>query len=216
MLYSIVESEFKGGRKGQALLLNAQEIRNNNYEYFGLWYARDGSDKTLITTEIFASNSEQPKMPSDFSEEIKENAFKQAKRLRIDLNNRWIWIAPRVDGENYCGLKADTPTKGHLYVNYKTIKNKTAGFDLLDKGIFKGGEADFFKLGVEDFKGEKDYADTIFYAVMAKNLPPADWKLDHLCLGVQNVPVLVSAAIFTDDRKYADWFGQNPLSNIKR
>lgn len=215
MMYSIIDAEFKGGLAGQALLFNNTEIRNT-YQYVGLWYARDGSDKTLITTEIYSADSEKPVKPADFAEEIKENAFKQAKRLTIDSSKRWTWVAARVDGENYCGLRADAPMKGHLYVNYKTIKNKAAGFDLLDKGMFKGGEADFFKLGIEDFKGEKDYADTILYVVMAKDLPPADWKLDHLCLGVQNVPVLVSNAIFPDDRKYSSWFGQNPLSNIKK
>ncbi len=67
-----------------------------------------------------------------------------------------------------------------------------------------------------EFKGVEDYADTILYVVMAKYLPPSDWKLDYLCLGVQNVPVLVASAIFPDDRKYSNWFGQNPLSNIKK
>jgi hypothetical protein len=215
MIYSLVEAEFKGGQKGQVLLLNAQAIRET-YQYLGLWYARDGSDKTFITTELYFSNAEEPIKPLDFSEEIKENAFKQAKRLHIPLKNRWIWIATRVDGENYCGLKTDSPTKGHLYVNYKTIKNKSSGFDLLDKGMFKGGEADFFKLGIEDFKDKEDYTDTIMYVVMAKNLPPADWKLDHLCLGVQNVPVMVSTALFPADRTYTNWLGQNPLSNINK
>ncbi len=215
MMYSIVDAEFKGNRKGKTILFNNMEIRNH-YQYFGLWYARDGSDNTLITTEIYSSNSEEPFKPADFTEEIKENAFKQAKRLAIDLSKRWTWVAARVDGENYCGLKAEAPMKGHLYVNYSTIKNKTSGFDLLNKGMFKGGEADFFKLCIEDFKSKEDYADTIMYVVMAKDLPPADWRVDHLCLGIQNVPVLVSKAIFPDDRIYSSWFGQNPLSNIKK
>ncbi len=88
-------------------------------------------------------------------------------------------------------------------------------YSIIDAEL-KGGEADFFKVGIEDFKGIEDYADTILYVVMAKDLPPADWKLDHLCLGVQNVPVLVASAIFPDDRKYSNWLGQNPLSNIKK
>ena len=211
-MYTTVETEFKGGLKGDALLLDTKKIRAE-YKYLGLWYARDGSDKTLITTEIYRADGKEPSMPEIFSEEIKENSFKQAKRTGLSMKSDWAWVAARIDGGEYCALRTDAMKSGHTYLNFKTIRNKGAGFEVLDKGVFKGGSADFFRLGVEDRKGPGDFSDTILYVVLARDLPPADWKVDQSYLGIQNVPVLVPVCTFTADRKYSDWLGQNPLMN---
>jgi hypothetical protein len=211
-MYTIIESEFKGGLKGDALLLDTKKIRAE-YKYLGIWYARDGSDATLITTEIYRADGKEPAMPEAFSEEIKENSFKQARRIELSIKNDRVWVAARIDGGDYCSLRADSRKSGHTYLNYKTIRTKGTGFEVLDKGVFKGGGADFFRLGVEDRQGPEDFSDTILYVVLVKDLPPADWKVDQSCLGIQNVPVLVPVCTFTADRKYSDWMGQNPLMN---
>ncbi len=213
-MYKILETEFKGGLKGDTLLFDARKIRAE-YKYLGLWYARDGSDETLITTELYNSGGAKLVMPEKFTEEIKENAFKQAKRVALSLREDWAWVAARIDGGDYCSLRADAVKSGHLYVNYKTVRARGSAFDIVDKGVMKGGSADFFRLGVEDRKGPEDFSDTILYVVMARDLPPADWKMDLACLGVQNVPVLVPTCTFTADRKYSDWLGQNPLMNSR-
>ena len=213
-MYKIIETEFKGGLKGHALFFDVKKIREE-YRYLGLWYARDGSEKTLITTELYYTDGPDTKIPPEFSEEVKENSFKQVKRLSLPLKHDRIWAATRVDGDNYCMLKADPLKSGHVYLNYKTIRNRGAGFDLLDKGIFKGGSADFFRLGIEDLKGAEDYTDAILYVVMSRDIPPDDWNLDHLALGIQNVPVMVPTCTFTTDRKYTDWNGQNPLAQAQ-
>ncbi len=210
-MFEIIETEFRDGLKGHALLLDVKKMRGE-YHYLGLWYARDGSEKTLITTELYYADGTNPEIPKDFTEEVKENSFKQVKRISLPLKHDHIWVATRVDGDNYCRLKADPVNSGHVYLNYKTIKNRGTGFDLLDKGIFKGGSADFFRLGSEDLKGVEDYSDAIMYVILARDFPPADWNLDHLVLGVQNVPVMVPTCTFTADRKYSDWYGQNPLA----
>lgn len=211
-MYKTVEAEFKDGLRGDALLLDTKKIRAE-YRYLGLWYARDGSDATLITTEIYEADGKEPSMPGAFSEEIKENSFKQARRIELPLKHDWTWVALRIDGGNYCALRADERKTGHTYLNYKTIRTNGAGFEVLDKGVFKGGGADFFRLGAEDRKGPEDFSDTILYVVLAQDLPPDDWKVGHACLGIQNVPVLVPVCTFTADRKYSDWLGQNPLKN---
>jgi len=213
-MYQIIEAEFKDGLKGDALLLDMKQIRRE-FKYLGIWYARDGSDATLITTEIYGCGGEKAVKPADFIEEIKENSFKQVKRVELPMKHDWLWVATRIDGETYCKLRADKKMSGHTYLNYRTIRNKSTGFDLLDKGVFKGGGADFFRLGSEDLRGAEDYGDVIMYVVMARDIPPADWKVDHACLGIQNVPVLVPQCTFTADRKYSDWLGQNPMSNAK-
>ncbi len=213
-MHQIIETEFKGGLRGDALFLNVQQIRKE-FKYLGIWYARDGNEATFITTEIYGRSGEPAEKPRDYLEEIKENSFKQIKRIELTMKHDWLWIATRIDGDTYCKLKADNMMSGHTYINYRTIRNKSTGFDLLDKGVFKGGTADFFRLGSEDLRSKEDYSDAIMYVIMARDIPPADWMSDRSCLGVQNVPVLVPQCTFTTDRKYSDWAGQNPMANVK-
>jgi|GEM_PF-1048974 len=200
--------------EGNALLLNIDKIKEQ-YEYIGLWYVKDGSDKTFITTEIYYSNEKNPIKPRDFNLELKENAFKQANRFELPKDFKWVWITTRIDNGKYCKMKTGSIKEGKLYITFKVIHNKAFGFDVVGKGMFKGGQADFFALGSEDMTDKIDYTDALMYLVLIKDYPPVDWGIDHSFIGIENLPIFAPTFKFVDNRKYSTWFNQNPLENIK-
>lgn len=214
-IFKIIKAEFKDGFKGDALLINMQELRKD-YQYVGLWYACDKNEKTFITTELYYSMETEAKLPEEFAEEIKENSFKKARRYQLPSEYNWIWIATRMEQYTYCRLKAFAMQQENTYINYKVIRHKERGFESFGSGLLKGGKAVFFKLGIEDGTGKIDYDDTIFYLAMVKQMPPEDWKFDHLYLGVQKLPVFVPTYHFLVDKKYSSWLGQNPLEDVRR
>ena len=113
-------------------------------------------------------------------------------------------------------MKAFALQNENTYINYRVIQSRGSGFDMLDKGIIKGGKAAFFKLGIEDGTGELDYDDTVLFVVMIKNLPPEDWRFNASYWGVQKLPLVVPEFLFTLGQKYSSWLGQNPIDNIKK
>lgn len=208
----IVKENFKEGLKGDSLLIDISKIRND-FDYAGLWYAKDGNEETFITTEIYCSDvNEKPLKPDDQDAEIKENSFKQVNRIEISRANNWVWIASKVEGGNYCNMKTGQVKQNKLYINFKVVHNKTFGFDIVNKGIFKGGTAYFFDL-ISSYKiSEADAIQSIMFLVFIKDLPPADWNIDDTYYGVENLPVFTPIFKFADDNKYSDWFSQNPLN----
>ncbi len=204
----IIEKEFKGEDKGDALFIDIGKLKKD-YSYIGLWYARDRTEFNSITTEFFYTVS--PELPGEFTEELKENSFKQVNRYRFRTGDAFCWTATRIDNSTYCRMKLFGFQKEHLYLNCQVINNRPAGVELLGKGVLRGGAAHFVKLGIEDMTGEIDFNDTIMYLVLLTDLPPADWGVDDKSYGVQRLPVFVPAVKFTADKKYTTWNGQNPL-----
>jgi hypothetical protein len=179
-----------------------------------LWYAKDGSEKTFITTEIYYSKDIKPIKPIEFNIELKENSFKQSNRFEIQKNYNWAWIATRIDNNNYCKLKTGPLKEGRLFISYKVIHNKAFGFDLAGKDIFKGSKAEFFPLGSEDMTNNIDYTDAIMYIVLIKDYPPDDWGVKDSSIGIEHLPVFAPVHKFVDNRKYTTWFDHNPLDCI--
>ena len=204
--------KYKEGFDGDGLLIDISKLKLQ-YEYVGLWYVKDGNDKTSITTEIYGSNDESdiPQKPDEFIEEVKENHFKANNRLKLSLKYKYLWIAARIDCSNYCKLKLGSQKDGKLYLNYQLIHHKDFGFSVLNKGIFKGGIANFVEIGCEDLTGNQDFKDAVFYLVCIESLPPEDWTIPDSCLAIENLPIFSNVAKFSDNKKYSDWFGQNPL-----
>lgn len=211
--FKIVKQEFSDKHTGEALFINMKKLKQEN-DYIGLWYACDRNEETFITTEFYYASGEPCRCPRDFQEELKENSFKQLKKFTLPKDHDWIWAAMRTEGAAYCRLKVYDIQQEKTYINYKVIREKDTTFDVLSKGIIKGGIAYFFKLGIEDMTGEVDFNDTIMYVVFMKDCPPEDWNLDYGSLGIQNLPVFASAFRFPVHKKYSDWCGQNPLSGV--
>ncbi|HPO49156.1 MAG TPA: hypothetical protein PLO89_02430 [Spirochaetota bacterium] len=209
----IIENlEFKDGLNAEGLFVDISKLKAD-YEYIGLWYVRDGNDQTSITTEIYSSSEESdtPQKPQDFTEEIKENHFKANNRLKLPIKYKYLWISTRIDGERYCKLRLGEEKSGKLYLNFQLIRHKDFGFSVLKKGLFKGSQAVFIEIGSEDFSGTIDYKDAVFYLVCIEKLPPENWTLPDSVLAVENLPIFSNVAKFSDNKKYSDWFGQNPL-----
>jgi hypothetical protein len=211
--FNIVHEEFTDGETGEALYINIRKLKQEN-DYIGLWYACDRNEETFITTEFYYASGEPGKKPASFQEEIKENSFKQIKKFTIPTEHDHVWIAMRTDGKQYCRLKVYDIQQEKTYIKYKVIREKGTTFDVLKKGIIKGGIAYFFKLGIEDMSGDIDFNDTIMYVAFMKDCPPRDWDLDYGSLGIQNLPVFASTFRFPVDRQYTDWYGQNPLEGV--
>ena len=129
----VIEDEINGYR-GDFLFLNLFELQKD-YAYCGLWYAKDGSEKTFITTELYYSKDGN--RPSEFSEEIKENSFKQIKRLSISYKYNSLWIATRNDNSSYCKMKLSQHRNESIYIRYNLVKNTSHGIDSFGKGLFK-------------------------------------------------------------------------------
>ncbi len=196
---------------GDALHLDMDRLRGE-YAYVGLWYARDRSEESVITTELYYSNDDR--LPSTTSEEIKESSFKQAVRHRMPSDAQKIWMAAKIVDGGYASMKLHSFSKESVYVNCRIIKNRAHGADVIGSGIIRGGEARFARLGIEDNLGTKDFEDTILYIVLIKSPPPGDWRADGF-LGVQGLPVQVPQCIFSDDGRYSSWNGQNPLDVVE-
>jgi hypothetical protein len=210
--FSIVQTTYSGGLKGDALFINMGKLREEN-DYIGLWYACDRSEETFITTAFYYAKGDCKK-PEDFQEELKENSFKQIKKFTIPTGHDCIWIGMRTDEIHYCRLKIYEVQQEKTYIKYKVIRDKGTTVDVLGKGVMKGGIAYFFKLGIEDNTGEIDFNDTIMYVVFMKDCPPSDWRLDYGSLGIQKLPVFTSTFRFPVGETYTDWYGQNPLDDI--
>ncbi len=210
-IFQITHEKFKGGYEGEALLINYKEIKKD-FDYIGLWYALDKNEKIFITTEIFYSDDEKPIKPIDFNDELKETQFKNSRYYRFVQEKNWIWISTRVDNDKYCKIKIGSIKDGKLFITYKVLHNKTFGFDILKNGLFKGGSAKFFPIGIEDRSGKIPQIESVMYLVMINDLPPSDWGLTENYIGVENLPILAQIYKFADDKKYSDWLLQNPLS----
>ncbi|TFG61652.1 MAG: hypothetical protein E4H36_09905, partial [Spirochaetales bacterium] len=206
--FTITEETFKDGYKGQALLINLSEIRRE-YKYLALWYARDKQEKTSINTKVYYGSG-GPIRPPEPGEEIKEAQFKIRKRLAIDLRYDYAWAAFQVNDTAYADLKIFETKTEQAYIPYQVVHTRGHGFEVLGSGTFKGSQAKFFQLGVEDNKSAKDYMDIILFAVMIETFPPADWYFDDTCIGVQRLPVMVSQFRFNDSQRYSPWCGNKP------
>jgi hypothetical protein len=210
--FSIVQTVYREGVKGDALFINMGKLRKEN-DYIGLWYACDRNEETFITTEFSYAKGECKK-PEGFQEELKENSFKQIRKFTIPTEHDYIWIGMRTDETHYCRLTIYEVQQEKTYIKYKLIRDKGTTFDVLGKGVIKGGIAYFFKLGIEDNTGEIDFNDTIMYVVFMKDCPPSDWHLDYGSLGIQKLPVFTSTFRFPVGKTYADWYGQNPMDGM--
>ncbi len=206
----VIEKEFPGGLKGDALFIDFSRLKKD-YPYVGLWYARDRTEFNSITTEFYYTGT--PELPSEFTEELKENSFKQVNRYMFRTGDQFCWTATRIDNSTYCRMNLFGFQNEYLYLNYQLINNRAAGVETLGTGVLRGGAAHFAKLGIEDMTGEIDFSDTIMYLVMLTDVPPADWGVDHSCYGVQRLPVLVPAVKFTTDKTYTPWNDRDPLDN---
>jgi len=212
--FKVYEEEFAGGLKGDILFLNMKQLQQD-YKYVGLWYACDKNEETFITTEFYYTSEADCKRPPDFSEQLKENSFKKTSRFKIPDEHDCVWVATRIDQKNYCKIKAFALQKEKTYIDYKVIRHRGQSYDTLKNGIIKGCAAQFFKMGIEDRTGTIDYNDTIMFVVFIKELPPADWNFDGSCFGIQKLPIFVPTFIFSIRSRYSNWYGQNPLDDIR-
>jgi hypothetical protein len=209
--FRITEEKYKGGLKGPAFLIDMESLRGE-FDYIGLWYAKDGSEKTFITTEIYYSESDdKPFKPDEFDTEIKENSFKQVNRIELSRSNKKIWIASKIDNGSYCSFKTGAVKQSKLYINYKVIHNKSFGFDIINKGLMKGGSVQFFDLLSIYKSGSIELNQALLFLVMIKDIPPADWNIDDAYYGVENLPVFTPIFKFSDGKSYSEWFGQKPF-----
>lgn len=184
-----------------------REKLGNDFTYNGLWFARDRSEESAITTELYYSADSA--RPAGIGEELKENSFQQVVRFRIPGGHKHIWVSARTETTR-CGLKLGEFRREQVYVNYRVIRNRASGFDVIRSGVIKGGQAFFAPLGIEDMRGAVDYKEALYYMVLIKDPPPEDWGVDAY-LGVEGVPVVVPSCTFTVDGKYSSWAGRNPL-----
>jgi hypothetical protein len=209
-IFKVTVELFKDGQEGNALLIDMRRIRDQ-FAYVGIWYAGDKSETTFVTTEIYYASGGDGR-PEDFSEEIKENSFKQANRFRLPPGHDRIWIAPRIDGGARCRVKANPFQKENIYINYKVIRTRSQGFEVEGSGTIRGGPANFCRLDIADAGG----MGAVMYLVLIRDYPPGDWGVDDQCIGVQKLPILVQACKFSVDRSYSEWNKQSPLDNAGR
>ncbi len=208
---TVMPDNFKGV-EGDVIRIDMKKLRAE-YAYCGLWYGRDGSAESAMTTSLYYSSGD--KRPADAGEEIKENSFQQAGRFRIPSGHDSVWIAARVSDETYCKMQLSSFRKEFAYINYKVIRNRASGVEVLDSGVLRGGDAFFAKIGIEDMAGTVDYKDTVLYLVLIPDPPPDDWDAGA-SIGVQGLPVLVPSSRFEAGRHYSEWNGHNPLDGIGR
>jgi hypothetical protein len=207
---TVMPGEF-GESGGDALYLDMRALRKD-FGYCGVWYARDKSEESVLTTLFYYSQDDH--RPDGASEEIKENSFQQAGRFRINTAHERVWMGARVADNAFAGIRLSDFRKENAYINSKVLRTRAGGAEAVGGGILRGGEAWFAKIGIEDRLGTIDYEDLILFLVLIRQSPPADWMADA-CLGVEGVPVQVPPCRFTIDRKYSLWNGQNPLDGIK-
>jgi hypothetical protein len=212
-LSDIKEEKYLDKLTGDCLILNLAGLKKE-YNYIGLWYAVDRNEKTYITTEFYYSDEKECKKPYEFTTELKENNFKQIRRQKIPLEHSWAFIATRIEKHTYCRMKAFPMQSEELYLNSRVIRNRAKSIDTLKSGIIRGSNADFYKLGIEDGTGKIDYNDTIMFLVGIKDLPPADWNVDHRNYAIQRLPLITGKANFSVNDKYSEWNGQNPLEGV--
>lgn len=196
---------------GDALFLDMRALRKD-FNYCGVWYARDKSEESVLTTLFYYSKDDR--RPAEVSEELKENSFQQAGRFRINAAHDRVWLGVRVTDGAGAGIRLSDFRKESAYINSKVVRARSGGAEAVGGGIIRGGEAWFAKIGIEDRLGTADYEDLILFLVLIREAPPADWMADT-CLGVEGVPVQVPPCRFAFDRKYSSWNGQNPLDGIK-
>jgi hypothetical protein len=197
---------------GDLLYIEMQKLRDQ-FAYCGLWFARDRSEESIVTTTLFYSD--RGLLPGEPSEELKENSFMQAPRFMIQPGHNHVWMGARISDTGYGKLRLSDFKKESAYLNIKVIHNRASGADVLGSAIIRGGEAYFARVGIEDMLGAADYEDTTLYLVLIKDPPPRDWgAADYL--GVEGLPVQVPPCRFTVDGKYSGWLGQNPLDGINR
>jgi hypothetical protein len=200
------------GDSGDLLYIEMQKLKIE-FAYCGLWFARDRSEESVVTTTLFYSPGSE--LPGEPSEELKENSFKQSPRFIIQPGHNHVWMGARISDAGYGKLKLSDFKKESSYLNIKVIHNRTSGADVLGSAVIRGGEAFYARVGVEDMLGAADYEDTILYLVLVKDPPPRDWgAADYL--GVEGLPVQVTPCRLTVDGKYSPWLGQNPLDGINR
>lgn len=200
-----------GDSKGDALYLDMRALRSD-YSYCGVWYARDKSGESVLTTLFYYSKDDR--RPAEPGEEIRENSFRQAARFRIDSAHERVWMGVRVGEDAFAGIRLSEFRKESAYVNTRVVRNRATGAESVGGGIIRGGEARFARIGIEDRLGTIDYQDLLLFLVLIREAPPADWMADS-CLGVEGVPVQVPQCRFAHDRKYSSWNGQNPLDGTK-
>ncbi len=206
---TVIPDNFNG-LEGDSIRIDLKKLKND-FAYCGLWYGRDGSVESVVTTTLYYAAGD--KRPREASEELKENSFQQAGRFRISGDHDSVWIAARVSDSAFCRIQLSPFRKETAYLNYKVIKNRAGGVEVLGSGILRGGEAYFAKIGIEDRAGVIDFKDAIFYLVLIPDPPPEDWEAAS-CIGIQGLPVVVPPCRFAVDRKYSSWKGQNPLDGI--
>ncbi len=198
--------DFKG-IEGDSLFIDIKKLRDE-FAYCGLWYGRDGSAESVITTSLYYADGDT--RPEDPAEELKENSFQQAGRFRVPTERGSVWIAARTSDDAFCRIQLSPFRKESAYVNYKVIRNRAGGVEVLGSGILRGGEAWFAKIGIEDRFGAVDFKDAVFYLVLIKDPPPDEWSAAS-CIGVVGLPLVAPPCRFAVDRKYSPWNGQNPL-----
>jgi hypothetical protein len=209
-IISVMPDAF-GESNGDALCLDMRAV-GRDYGYCGVWYARDRSEESVLTTLFYYAKDDR--RPSEASEEIKENSFQQAPRFRIRSSHDRVWMGARVNDGACAGIRLSDFRKETAYIQSKVMRAKGSGAEVIGGGIIRGGDAWFARIGIEDRIGSIDYEDLILFLVLIKEAPPADWMADT-CLGVEGVPVQVPPCRFVSDRKYSPWNGQNPLDGIK-
>ncbi|MBN1411620.1 MAG: hypothetical protein JW969_12300 [Spirochaetales bacterium] len=209
-IVKIQKIEHKDKGPLETLYINLDALKKE-YGYAGLWFACDRSEKKYIVTQLYYSQDPSAPMPEEPAEEIPENNFKKIRRCVLDLNESYVRVAASTSPETYCQFKLFPVQKEKSYINYKLTRTRGDKFDVVGKGLIKGSQATFMKIGIEDGTGAIDFNDTIYYLVFVRELPPADWEFDLSYLGVDKCPVLTTVYNFPEDLKYTQWLGQSPL-----
>jgi hypothetical protein len=85
------------------------------------------------------------------------------------------------------------------------VANNRNTFTVRESGVFRGGLATCYKVQIEDNVSVPDFDDVLLYLVFLENIPPAGWNIDHLCFGVQGVPVMVRDFVFDERAGLEPW-----------
>lgn len=206
----IIQGPLPGGAAGDLLFVGMDSLAE--YPYAGLWYAGDREDSASFVIDCYYGPGER--RPDRAAEELTENSFRETRRFAIPRDRGNAWFALRVPGSGHGRLQLQEFRGDSSFMKYAVMRNRARGIETLKSGTMKVGSAHYARLGVEDGTGAVDFRDTTLFVVLLRELPPADWRCDHACLGVQGVPVVVSAARFSADGTYSPWLGQDPLAGI--
>lgn len=208
---TVITGPLPGGATGPMLFL-AMERLSAEYPYVGLWYAGDREDSASFVIDCYYGPGDR--RPDRAAEELTENSFRETRRFAIPRDRGNVWLALRVPGAAYASLQLQEFQHDNSFMKFAVMRTRPRGVESLKSGTMKIGTARYARLGVEDGTGTADYRDTTLFVVLLRELPPADWPGDHRCLGVQGVPVVVSAARFSADGSYSSWLGQSPLAGL--